>query len=452
MTHLINRTFNHDYPTIASGKGVRLVDTNGKSYIDASGGAAVSSIGHGNAKVVAAIKKQVDDAAYAHTSFFISQPSEDLADWLIARAPEGFGRVAFVSGGSEAVEAALKLTRQVHIERGEPQRCHFIARGQSYHGGTLGMIALAGPRPTRTLVEPMFGDSLTISHIPPCYAYRHKREDESETEYGLRVARALEEEILRVGSDKVAGFVAETVSGSSIGCAPPTPGYFKEIRRICDKYGVLLIVDEVMSGMGRTGYLFAIDEDGVAPDLISIAKGLGGGYQPIGAVLMRNEHYAPLAEGSGTLKWTHTYMAHPTACAAALAVQQVIEEENLLANCRARGAELKERLQQRLGQHPHVGDIRGRGLFIGIELVADRTTKAPFKRPMKLAETYKKQAMANGMLCYPSGGSADTNEGDHIMLAPPLIITSEEVDEIVEIVERTLNETLAKIEKQGKAS
>ena len=449
MTHLINRTFNHDYPTIASGKGIRLVDTNGKRYFDASGGAAVSCIGHGNPKVIAAIQQQVEQAAYAHTSFFVSQPSEDLADFLVERAPEGFGRVAFVSGGSEAVEAALKLTRQVHIERGEPHRSHFIARGQSYHGGTLGMIALAGPRPTRTLVEPMFGESLSMSHIPPCYAYRHKREDESETDYGLRVARALEEEILRVGPEKVAGFVAETVSGSSIGGAPPTPGYFKEIRRICDKYGVLLIVDEVMSGMGRTGHLFAITEDGVSPDLIAIAKGLGGGYQPIGAVLMRDEHYAPLAEGSGTLKWTHTYMAHPTACAAALAVQQVIEEEGLLANCRARGAELKERLQQRLGQHPHVGDIRGRGLFIAIELVADRTTKAPFKRALKVAETYKKNAMANGMLCYPSGGSADTIDGDHVMLAPPFIITSEEVNELVELVERTLADTMAYIDKAG---
>jgi adenosylmethionine-8-amino-7-oxononanoate aminotransferase len=452
MTHLINRTFNHDYPTIASGTGIRLVDTNGKRYFDASGGAAVSSIGHGHPKVVAANKKQVDEAAYAHTSFFVSQPSEDLADFLVERAPEGFGRVAFVSGGSEAVEAALKLTRQVHIERGEPNRSHFIARGQSYHGGTLGMIALAGPRPTRTLVEPMFGDSLSMSHIPPCYAYRHKREDESETDYGLRVARALEEEILRVGPEKVAGFVAETVSGSSLGCAPPTPGYFKEIRRICDKYGVLLIVDEVMSGMGRTGHLFAITEDGVSPDVIAIAKGLGGGYQPIGAVLMRDEHYAPLAEGSGTLKWTHTYMAHPTACAAALAVQQVIEEEGLLENCRARGAELKERLQQRLGQHPHVGDIRGRGLFIAIELVADRTTKAPFKRALKVAETYKKKAMANGMLCYPSGGSADTMDGDHVMLAPPLIITAEEINELVDLVERTLADTVAAIDKAGKSS
>jgi len=447
MTHLINRTFNHDYPTVAGGKGVRLFDTNGKSYIDASGGAAVSSIGHGNRKVIDAIKEQAEQAAYAHTSFFVSKPSEDLADWLIARAPEGFGRVAFVSGGSEAVEAAIKLARQVHIERGEPQRVHFIARGQSYHGGTLGMIALAGPRPTRQLVEPMFGDSLSISHIPPCYAYRHKREDESETDYGMRVARALEEEILRVGPEKIAGFVAETVSGSSIGRAAPTPGYFKEIRPICDKYGVPLIGGEVMAGLGRAGDLFAIEEEGVSADLVAISEGGRGGCRPAGAVLMRDEHYAPLAEGSGALKWTHTYMAHPTACAAALAVQKVIEEEGLLANCRERGAELKKRLQERLGQHPHVGDIRGRGLFIGIELVADRTTKAPFKRALKLAETYKKQAMANGMLCYPTGGSADSNEGDHIMLAPPLIITSEEVNEIVDIVERTLNETLAKIEK-----
>ena len=452
MTHLINRTFNHDYPTVASGKGVRLVDTKGKSYIDASGGAAVSSIGHGHPKVVAAIKQQADEIAYAHTSFFTSKPAEELADWLIARAPEGFGRVAFVSGGSEAVEGALKLTRQVHVERGEPQRSHFIARQQSYHGGTIGLIALAGPKPTRTVFEPVFGEGISMSHIPPCYAFRNKREDESEADYGLRAARALEEEIIRVGPEKVAGFVAETVSGSTMGCVPPASGYFKEIRRICDKYGVFLIVDEVMAGMGRTGHLFAISEDGVSPDLIAIAKGLGGGYQPIGAVLLRSAHYESLTKGSGSLAWTHTYLAHPMACAAALAVQKVIEEEGLLANCRARGAELKERLRQRLGQHPHVADIRGRGLFVGIELVADRTTKAPFPRVKKVAEGFKKQAFANGMLCYPTGGTADGIIGDHIMLAPPLIITSDEVNEIVEIVERTLNETIAKIEKQGKAS
>jgi adenosylmethionine-8-amino-7-oxononanoate aminotransferase len=452
MTHLINRAFNHDYPTVAGGKGVRLVDTNGKSYLDASGGAAVSSIGHGHPKVVAAIKQQADEVAYAHTSFFTSKPAEELADWLIARAPEGFGRVAFVSGGSEAVEGALKLTRQVHVERGEPQRSHFIARQQSYHGGTIGLIALAGPKPTRTVFEPVFGDGISMSHIPPCYAFRNKREDESEADYGLRAARALEEEILRVGPEKVAGFVAETVSGSTIGCVPPAPGYFKEIRRICDKYGVFLIVDEVMAGMGRTGHLFAIAEDGVSPDLIAIAKGLGGGYQPIGAVLLRSAHYDVLATGSGNLAWTHTYLAHPMACAAALAVQKVIEEEGLLANCRARGAELKERLQQRLGQHPHVADIRGRGLFVGIELVADRTTKAPFPRAKKVAESFKKHAFANGMLCYPTGGTADGIVGDHVMLAPPLIITSEEINELVDIFERTLNETLAKIEKQGKTS
>ncbi|MFN3744515.1 MAG: aspartate aminotransferase family protein [Hyphomicrobiaceae bacterium] len=452
MTKLINRTFNHDYPTVAGGKGVRLIDTNGKSYLDASGGAAVSSIGHGHPKVVAAIKQQVDEIAYAHTAFFTSKPAEALADWLIARAPEGFGRVAFVSGGSEAIEGALKLTRQVHVERGDLQRRHFIARHQSYHGGTLGTIALAGPKPTRSVFEPVFGDGMSMSHIAPCYAYRHRRDDESEVDYGLRVARALEEEILRVGPQNVAGFVAETVSGSSIGCAPPTPGYFKEIRRICDKYGVFLIVDEVMSGMGRTGHLFAIAEDGVSPDLVAIAKGLGGGYQPIGAVLLRSAHYEHLAKGSGTLKWTHTYLAHPMACAAALAVQQVIEEENLLANCRARGAELKARLQERLGQHPHVGDIRGRGLFVGIELVADRTTKAPFPRAHKVAETFKKHAFANGMLCYPSGGTADGVIGDHVMLAPPLIITSGEINELVDIVERTLADTMAGLDRAGKGS
>jgi len=443
MTHLIHRTLTADYPTVARGEGMYLWDTDGKKYFDASGGAAVSCLGHGNKKVVAAIKEQIEDIAYAHTSFFTSKPADDLADFLISRAPQGFGRVVFVSGGSEAVEAALKLTRQTFYEKGDRKRAHFIARNQSYHGGTLGTLALGGHKFRREAFEPIFGAGMSMSHIAACYPYRERREDETMEEYGLRVARALEEEILRVGPDVVAGFVAETVSGATLGCVPPAPGYFKEIRRICDKYGVFLIVDEVMAGMGRTGHLFAISAEDVSPDVICCAKGLGGGYQPIGATLIREDHARVLEQGSGALKWSHTYMAHPTACATALAVQRVIEEEDLLAKVKVRGAELMERLQQRFGQHANVGDIRGRGLFIGIELVEDRATKKPFSRTKKIAERYKKAAMKNGLCCYPAAGTIDGQNGDHILLAPPYIITSEQTVELVDLLDKTLKDVLA---------
>ncbi|MCB1547183.1 MAG: aspartate aminotransferase family protein [Hyphomicrobiaceae bacterium] len=443
MSRLLHRQLTTPYPTVARGEGVYLYDTAGKRYLDASGGAAVSCLGHGHPKVVAAIKAQLDDVAYAHTAFFTSRPAEALAEWLVARAPAGFGRAAFVSGGSEAVEGAMKLARQIHLERGERERCHFIARRQSYHGGTLGTLALGGRPSSRAPFEAIFGGGMAMSHIAPCYAYRERRDDESEEEYGLRAAQELEAEILRVGPGKVAAFVAETVSGATLGAVPPAPGYFREIRRICDAYGVLLIVDEVMAGMGRTGHLFAIAEDGVSPDLIAIAKGLGGGYQPIGGVLVRDAHAEALVAGSGVLNWSHTYLAHPVACAAALAVQQVVEEEGLLARVRGQGEALRRMLVARLGQHAHVGDIRGRGLFVGVELVQDRDSKTPFARAQRLAERFKARAMENGLICYPMGGTAGEAGGDHVLLAPPFIISDGELAELTDKLALTLDETLA---------
>lgn len=446
-THLIHRTLAADYPAVVRGEGIYLWDKSGKRYMDASGGAAVSCLGHGHQKVLAAIKSQLDGVAYAHTSFFTSEPAERLADFLIARAPEGFGRVCFVSGGSEGVEGALKLVRQAHWERGEKARSHFIARDQSYHGGTLGMLALGGHRYRREAFEAMFGEGMSMSHVAACYPYRHQQVDETAEEYGLRAARTLEDQILRVGPDKVAGFVVETVAGATLGCVPPPPGYFREVRRICDRYGVCLIVDEVMAGMGRTGSLFAILSEGVSPDVIIIAKGLGAGYQPIGAVLVREAIAEAIENGSGDLKWSHTYMAHPTACAAALAVQTVIEEEGLLANVQARGAELMSRLQDRFGQHANVGDIRGRGLLIALELVKDRASKQPFLREQKLAERFKVAGMRNGLCCYPSGGTIDGRQGDHVLLAPAFIITSDQTAELVELLDKTLADSLSGVER-----
>jgi len=438
---VLHRQPGKSYPHAVSGKGAFLFDESGKDYIDASGGAAVSALGHRHPKVIAAVKAQLDSLAYAHNGFFTTDVAEELADWLVARAPDGFGRAMFVSGGSEAVEAAVKLARQVHYERGDKGRVHFIARRQSYHGNTLGALAL-GHHPARRAPYEGLVSGFPVSHIAPCYAYRHQRADETAEDYGLRAASELEAEILRLGPETVAAFVAETVSGATMGAVPPAPGYFAHVRRICDKYGVFLILDEVMSGMGRTGHLYACAEDGVAPDFIAVAKGLGAGYQPIGAALAREEHAAVIAAGSGALAHGHTYMAHAAACAGALAVQNVIEEEGLLERVRASGARLRMMLRERFGNHPNVGDIRGRGLFIAMEFVADWESKTPFEPRRKFAARLKDTGMENGLICYPASGTADGVSGDHVLLAPPFNISEDELAILFDRLARSITQTL----------
>ena len=439
-SHILHRQTKTPLPVIARGKGIFLFDSSGKRYLDGSGGAAVSCLGHGHPKVIRAIKHQLDKIAFAHTGFFTSEPAEELAAYLCRRAPGDFGRVVFSSGGSEAIEAALKVARQVHVERGQEKRCHFIARKQSYHGATLGAMSVGYHVQRRKTYLPML--SKTVSHISPAYAYRHQRSGESGEDYGIRAAQELEHEILKVGPEKVAAFIAETVVGATIGVVPPPPGYFREIRRICDRYGVLLILDEVMCGMGRTGTLFACEQDGVEPDLITIAKGLGAGYQPIGALLVSTSNADAIVKGSGVLQHGHTYMAHAAACAGSLAVQKVIEQDNLLANVRSRGTQLMAVLREKFGQHANVGDIRGRGLFIGLELVADRDTKEPFAPKLNIAGRIKAAAFENGLICYPSGGTADGLKGDHVMLAPPFIISESEVEQLAGIFGKSLREVM----------
>lgn len=429
MTHILHRQINAPLPTAVGGRGVELFDADGKAYIDASGGAAVSCLGHGHPDVIAAIKAQAETLAFAHTGFFTSAPAEALADRLVAAAPAGLDYVYFVSGGSEAVETALKMARQYFVEIGQPERSKIIAREQSYHGNTVGALSAGGNLWRRKLYEPILLDT---HHIPPCYAYRHRKPGESDADYAARAAQALEDKILELGPETVMAFVAETVVGATAGAVPPVADYFKRIRAICDKYGVLLILDEVMSGMGRTGTLFACEQDGIAPDLLTVAKGLGAGYQPIGATLLSGKIYDAFKSGSGFFQHGHTYMGHPIACAAALAVQQVIERDDLLANVRAMGARLSAGLRARFGNHPYVGDIRGRGLFMALELVADRGTKQTLDPALKLHARVKQAAMARGLMVYPSGGTVDGVHGDHVLLAPPFISTAGTVDAIVD--------------------
>lgn len=440
MSHILHRMLSKTYPTATGGEGMLLRDQNGREHIDASGGAAVSCLGHAHPDVLAAMHAQIDKLAYAHTSFFTTDPAEELADHLIARAPAGMGSVYFCSSGSEAIEACLKMARHYFVEKGEHARVNFISRRQSYHGITLGALSVGGRMKDRAPFEQML---MQGHHISPCYEYRDRRADETSEEYGLRVADELEAKILELGPETVCAFVAETVVGATLGAVPAVPGYFKRIREICDRHGVLLILDEVMSGMGRTGTLHACEQEGIAPDLMAIAKGLGGGYAPIGAMLASKRVVEAVRQGSGAFPHSQTYVGHPLACATALAVQQVIERDDLLANVREQGARLEQRLRERFGNHHHVGDIRGRGHFWGVEIVADRSTKAPFDPALKLNARIKQAAQERGLLTYPMGGTADGTAGDHILLAPPFIIDAATVDTIVDRLGDAIDASLA---------
>ncbi|MDE4140139.1 MULTISPECIES: aspartate aminotransferase family protein [Rhodobacterales] len=439
MSHVFPRHTKANLPTAVGGDGCYLIDSTGKRYFDGSGGAAVSCLGHSDAAVIAAVQQQVGKLAFAHTGFMTSEPAEALADLLIANAPGDLDRVYFVSGGSEATEAAIKLARQYFLEKGEPERRHLIARRQSYHGNTLGALAAGGNAWRRQQFDPLL---IGVSHIAPCYEYVDRAEGESSFDYGQRAANELEAEILRLGPETVMAFMAEPVVGATSGAVPAVEGYFKRIREICDKYGVLLILDEVMCGMGRTGHLFACDADGVAPDILCIAKGLGAGYQPVGAMLCSRQIYESIEGGSGFFQHGHTYIGHPVATAAGLAVVSQMLERDLVARCAAMGDRLQSALQEQFGQHPNVGDIRGRGLFRGIELVRDRDSKTPFDPSLGLAAKIKKAAFEAGLICYPMSGTRDGRNGDHILLAPPFIISGDQIAEVVDKLDVAITQSL----------
>lgn len=429
MTHVFHRNNLHKYPVAVKGDGVYIYDKDGKKYIDGSCGAAVSCLGHSNQAVLEAITEQLKRLPFAHSGFFTTEPMEQLADFLVEKAPKNISNVYFVSGGSEAIEAAIKLSRQYFLEKGEANRKYVIARWQSYHGNTLGALSAGGNKWRRTQFEPLL---ISMSHISPCYEYRYKSDDETSFEYGQRIANELESKILELGADKVLCFIAEPVVGATMGCVTAVEGYFKRIREICDKYNILLILDEVMCGMGRTGKLFASEYDGINPDIITIAKGLGGGYQPIGAMMIHKKIYDAITNGAGFFQHGHTYMGHATACAASLAVQNEIIKNNLLENVVNKGILLESALRQKLSNNPFIGDIRGRGLFYGVEFVKDKASKEPFDPADKINVLIKKTTMQEGLMCYPMGGTIDGKRGDHVMFAPPFIVENRHIEEIVE--------------------
>ena len=430
ISRVLHRSLRETPPKAIGGEGVYLFAEDGRRVIDASGGAAVSCLGHQHPRVIAAMAKQASTLAYAHTAFFSSEPAEALAETLVGHEPGGLACAYFVSGGSEAIEASIKLARQYFIERGEPQRQHFIGRRQSYHGNTLGALAAGGNAWRRAPYAPLL--SAAFSHVTPAFAYHEKHDGESDAQFVARLAAELESEFQRRGPDTVAAFLAEPVVGATAGAVTAPDGYFRAVREICDRYGALLILDEVMCGMGRTGTTHAWEQEGIAPDIQAIAKGLGGGYQPIGAMLASGKIIDTIRAGSGAFQHGHTYLAHPLACAAALAVQEVIREDRLLDRVRERGKQLEQRLTERFGNHRHVGDIRGRGLFWAIELVADRASRTSFDPALKLHQKIKAEAFANGLGCYPGGGTVDGVRGDHVLLAPPYIASADEIDQIVD--------------------
>ena len=417
-------------PIAASGQGILLRLADGTEVIDASGGAAVACLGHGNARVAAAIAAQAGKMAYAHTGFFTSEPAEALAEFLLADEPGGLSHAYFCSSGSEGNEAALKLARQYFVERGEPNRTKYIGRRQSYHGNTLGALGIGGNMARRAIYEPILAGA--FSHVSPCFPYRFQNPGETDAQYVDRLAAELEAEFQRLGPANVIGFFAETMVGATTGCVAALPGYFQRVREICDRHGALLILDEVMCGMGRLGMMHAWEREGIAPDIQIIAKGLGGGYQPIGGILIARRVVESLRSGTGAFTHGHTYQAHPVACAAALEVQRIIRDDHLLENVQAMGARLEAALTERFGNHRFVGDIRGHGLFWALEFVSDRATKAVFDPALKINDRIKRECLAGGLAVYPMGGTIDGKQGDHVIVAPPYIATAANIDQIVD--------------------
>jgi adenosylmethionine-8-amino-7-oxononanoate aminotransferase len=436
--HVFHR-FTWARPPIAThGEGIYLFDADGRRYVDACGGAAVSCLGHGHPEIAAEVAEQVARLEYVHTGFFTSEAAEELADTMSEMSP-GLERVWFTGSGSEAIEAALKLARQYHLERGDIGRSRIITRRQSYHGNTLGALAAGGSVWRRAPYEPLL---IEVPEIDPCFEYRFAEPGEPAEAYGRRAAQALDDEIVRLGPDTVIAFLAETIVGATAGAVPPAGDYLRQVRETCDRHGVLLILDEVMCGSGRTGSFLACEQYGVVPDILTLGKGLGAGYQPIGAVMCTSEVYDAVASGSGALKHGQTYNAHPVGCAAGLAVQRIIQRDGLLNRVEVAGDRLRSLLNARFGNHPNVGDIRGVGLLQAIELVKDRATKAPFDPALALHQRAKADAFERGLLTYPGGGTIDGRNGDHILLAPPYNVTDGELELIVDLLAKTLDSIL----------
>jgi adenosylmethionine-8-amino-7-oxononanoate aminotransferase len=429
-SHLFSRS--EKLLTLTRGEGIYVWDNEGKRYIDGSAGPVCIGIGHGVKEVADAVAVQMAKISFAHSSHFTTGSVVECADRLARFAPEGMSQVFFTSGGSEATEAAAKMARQYHLEKGEPSRYKVVARWQSYHGNTLGALSMSGHIGRRRRFVPMLID---FPHIPPAYCYRcwfRKTRDGCD----LDCAWALDREIRANSPDHVAAFIAEPVVGATLGTVPAPEGYFQVIREVCDSHGVLFIADEVMTGFGRTGRNFGIEHWNVRPDIIATAKGISSGYIPLGAVIASDGVFkgfkGPFAHG-------HTYGSHPVACAVGAAVVEYLEKHRLVERSASLGRYLLEQLDD-LRDHPSVGDVRGLGLFAGIEFVKDKVTKEPFPPEVGFAQRVLERCFGNGLLVYPGTGSVDGVRGDHIQVAPPFVVTKPQIDEIVALLDRSIGE------------
>jgi len=430
--HVFYRKMSHARPKVAYGQGIYLFDESGKRYIDGSGGPLVVNVGHGRTEVIEAITQQAQKVAYAHAIMFTNEPVEQLSAKLAPLVPMDNPRFFYLSSGSEVVEAAIKLARQIQMARGEYGRDITICRMLSYHGMTLGALGVSGRPGLRT---PFLGMMVNMPHIRPPYPYRYEVS-------GVELASRLEESILAYGPENVSAFIAEPISGAGLGAIVPPDDYWPEIRRICDKYGVLLIADEVLVGLGRTGKWWASNHWNLKPDILVTSKGLAGGYYPLGFVAARHEDVELVRQELGDFNHGGTFSHHAVGCAAALATINILEKEKLVENAAVTGEYLHQRLVDALGSHPHVGDIRGKGAFWALEYVQDKATKEPFPHKEHIAWRIWQRAFDLGLVVYYSQGCIDGVNGDLNMVGPPLIITPEQVDEMVAILATAVTDVL----------
>jgi adenosylmethionine-8-amino-7-oxononanoate aminotransferase len=433
--HVFYRNLRKFYPTVSHGEGIYLYDTDGNRYIDGSGGAAVVGIGHGVREITEAMLRQAEKVSFSHGSQFTSEATVAFAERIVSLAPEGLSKVYFLSGGSEAIETAVKMARQYNVDRGKPGKYKVISRWTSYHGNTLGALALSGHTGRRKYYMPLIQHT---PHIVPAYCYRCPFGLEPEA-CSLECADDLERTILYEGPDSVSAFLAEPIVGATAGALVPKDGYFQRIREICDRYDVLLIVDEVMTGIGRTGKNFGIDHWETIPDLIVSAKGLASGYTPIYCVIVKEEVHRTIKEASGSFVHGHTYSQNPLSCAIGLAVLSYIEDNQLIPRCAQMGRYLLDQLQI-IRQRRIVGDVRGKGLFAGVEYVKNKETKETFDPVLKVNTLISNRAFEKGLILYPGGGGADGIRGDHSLLAPPFVITENQIDDLVRILDETIEE------------
>lgn len=428
-------------PKVAYGRGVYVYDVHGNRYLDASGGPAVYSLGHGHPEVNEALKQQLDRIAHGYRYTFTSDALEELEALITAACGESYQDMVFVTGGSEAVEGALKIALQYHTARGEPGRRRFISRRRSWHGNTLGALGVSEFRDRRAAFE---GALVEASHVSAANLYRPPP-GVAAADIAAFCAAELAAEIERLGPQRVAAFIFEPVVGAAGGVVPAPPGYARALREVCTRYGVLMIADEVMCGAGRCGTWRALEHDGVEPDIMPVAKGLGGGYVPLGATVYHRRVADVLYDADGGPMTGHTFTGHTLACAAGVAVQRIVARDGLLERVRTAGASLQERLQAALASEPEVGDVRGRGYFIGVEFVADRQTRAPFPAALGLCGRIVRAAAADGLLCYPSPTNVDGVNGDTLILAPPYNTSDEELEEIVARLAGAVRRVLAEV-------